>query len=172
MNLLKVGLPMLLLAGIVACADPPPVTTGFRTMQAGESAPSFSGPDIDGVVHAIGSEQPVTLLNMWATWCGPCIEEFPDLQQIHDDMASNGFRVLGVSVDDVDPEAIRAFGKNLGVTFPLMVDPSGTLQDRYRSAAVPSTFLIDKEGKIVRTWTGRLPTGAHEEISTYLRTIQ
>lgn len=139
-------------------------------MQTGEKAPPFSAVDIGGTSHSVGPAQPVTLLNMWATWCGPCIDEFPDLQQIHDDLGPSGLRVLGMSVDDIDPEAIRVFGQRLSVTFPLLMDPSGTLQDQYRAGAVPSTFLIDADGLIVQSWTGRLPSSAHQEIVNYLNT--
>jgi peroxiredoxin len=95
------------------------------------------------------------MLNIWATWCGPCRKEMPDLQELHDAYRSQGFQVVGVSVDNrAATNAIRMFVDELDLEFPILHDPTAAIQDRYFLLGLPGTFLIDAEGVIARKWTG------------------
>jgi len=143
----------------------------FTTLAKNESVPTFSVADFSGQMVHVGPEQPVTLLNFWATWCAPCIEEFPDLEKIHLALAPKGLRVLGLNVDELNMDALTAFGRQNGATFTLLADPFGDLQDRYKSIAMPSTFLIRADGTLEHLWTGRLPDDAMSTIESYLTSL-
>ena len=95
------------------------------------------------------------MLNIWATWCAPCREEMPELQELHDHYADRGFRVVGVSVDDRGSvDVIESFTEELGIGFPIYHDPSWEIVDSYFLLGLPGTFLVDSEGMVVRRWLG------------------
>jgi peroxiredoxin len=94
----------------------------------------------------------VLLLNIWATWCKPCVEEMPTMQAAHESYADRGFRVVAVSIDDAGAEdLIRGFRQEHGLTFEILHDPAWAVYDTYQLNGVPMSFLIDREGTIRRT---------------------
>jgi thiol-disulfide isomerase/thioredoxin len=90
----------------------------------------------------------VTLVNLWATWCGPCVEEMPSIERLYVEYRDRGFRVAAASIDRGDPGPVLAFAQRLGVTFDVLQDQSGAIQDRYQALGVPASFLIDGHGRI------------------------
>lgn len=91
----------------------------------------------------------VVLLNMWATWCGPCKQEMPGIQALYDSLGPSGLRVVGLSVDEPDMDnAIRAFVAEHKLTFEILHEGSGTIEQAYQTSGIPETFLIDKAGVI------------------------
>ena len=113
----------------------------------------------------------VTILNFWATWCGPCRKEIPDLDAIHTEYSGKGVMVLGVSVDrgpDVLDE-VAAFVSNHKMSYPVVID-NGELEQLFGNIrAIPTTFIIDREGKIVERFVGqRTKETFLEKIAPYL----
>jgi len=92
------------------------------------------------------SSQPV-LIDFWATWCGPCREEMPQLNKLYDKYRSSGFVLLGVNVDDDANKGMEVAHK-LGVKFPVLLDTDKKVSKLYDLATMPSTVLIDREGRI------------------------
>ena len=93
----------------------------------------------------------VVLLNVWATWCGPCEAEMPSMQQLHESYADSGLRIVAVSIDDPgQEETIRAFVERYGLTFDILHDPTKAITRRYRTTGVPETFVIGRDGVIRR----------------------
>ena len=90
----------------------------------------------------------VTLVNIWATWCHPCLEEMPSLERLYRAYGDRGFRVAAVSIDATDPAPVLAFVRRLGLSFDILHDRSGTIQQAYQTIGVPTSFLIDKHGRI------------------------
>ena len=90
----------------------------------------------------------VVLLNFWASWCGPCIEELPALQSLYERLKERGFIVLGIGIDDT-PSALLEFKTRFGVTFPVLVDVAGKVKSSYRVSGVPETFIIGADGRLV-----------------------
>ncbi len=90
----------------------------------------------------------VTLLNFWATWCGPCREEMPSIQRLYAAYRARGFQVAAVSVDEGDDAAILAYGRDVGLTFDLLHDQSGNIQQVYQTTGLPQTFLIGRDGRV------------------------
>jgi peroxiredoxin len=96
----------------------------------------------------------VVLVNFWATWCPPCVEEMPSLERLHRALGPEGLVVLGVSIDE-DSGALQDFVQRAGVTFPILRDPGGRkAAAAWRTTGWPETFVIDGEGRIVRKIVG------------------
>lgn len=118
----------------------------------GARAPDFSATTLDGTdaVKTLDDyEGSVVLLNLWATWCVPCRTEMPSIQALHERFAPYGLKAVAVSVDraGLDDEII-AFGREYHLTFELLHEPTGAIQDAYRTNGVPETFVIDRKGII------------------------
>jgi cytochrome c biogenesis protein CcmG/thiol:disulfide interchange protein DsbE len=90
----------------------------------------------------------VTLINIWATWCGPCKEEMPSLERLYEDYRGRGFRVAATSIDTDAPEPVLAYAREMGLSFDILHDRSGEIQQAYQTVGVPESFLIDRHGRI------------------------
>jgi thiol-disulfide isomerase/thioredoxin len=134
----------------------PPLGNG-ATDPSGDVAPDFALDLLDGTRfrlsdHLADDGRPI-LLNLWASWCGPCRAEMPALDTASREHPEVLF--LGVAVDD-DPVAAEQFAEEVAVAYPLAVDEADRVARRYPSFGLPATFLIDAEGKIARTIYGQL----------------
>ena len=95
----------------------------------------------------------VVLVNFWATWCPPCVEEMPSLERLHRALGPEGLSVLGVSVDE-DEGAVREFVARHGLSFPILRDPGGHTAASYRTTGWPETFIVGPDGTILRILVG------------------
>ena len=102
-----------------------------------------------------GMKGKVALVDFWATWCAPCVKAMPDLQKLHDKYENKGFTVLGVSIDEDGMKSVGPFLAKKRLTYPILLDTGGAWQ-RWGVRAVPAMFLIDRNGRIVRQWTGKI----------------
>ncbi len=89
----------------------------------------------------------VVLVNFWATWCGPCRQEMPHLNRLHEKYKRAGLVLLGINVDD-DPANAASVAAKLGIQFPVLLDTDKKVSDQYDLQAMPSTYLIDRDGKV------------------------
>lgn len=96
----------------------------------------------------------VTLVNIWATWCLPCRDEMPSMQALYDSLGSRGFRIAAISIDEGSPEEVVAFAQQLGLTFDILHDRSGTVERLYQTTGVPESFLLDRRGILVKRVIG------------------
>jgi len=92
------------------------------------------------------------VLNFWASWCGPCRRELPSIVKLHEEFKDKGLVILGVN--DEDKGTAKSFAGKAGLTFPTLDDSSQKLHRQYRVNSIPTIFLIDREGKIVRFLKG------------------
>ena len=90
----------------------------------------------------------VTLVNIWATWCAPCRAEMPSMQEVYSEYKDRGLRIAAVSVDAGSSDKVVEFGRELGLTFDLLQDASGGIQQAYRTMGVPQTYLVDRDGVV------------------------
>jgi cytochrome c biogenesis protein CcmG, thiol:disulfide interchange protein DsbE len=136
----------------------------FTPLDVGSRAPDYAAYTLAGDTVQLSSFfGDVVLLNIWATWCLPCVREMPALQRLHEDLGGDGLRVVAVSVD-APAGAFGAFGQpggdvaefrdRFGLTFDILHDPSGRIQARYQVHGLPTTFVIDREGRIRRRVIG------------------
>lgn len=132
---------------------------------AGAEAPDFAFPSLKGEEMRLSDyyDDHVVLVNIWATWCVPCREEMPSMQRLYEDLEGEDFQILAVSVDaeqgEVDESGyaggdLEAFAEQYGLTFPILHDPSGSIQRRYQTTGVPESFIIGKGGVIYKKIAG------------------
>ena len=128
------------------------LTTPKRTRPT--VAPSFVLPDLSGkVVRMDELRGKVVLLNLWATWCPPCVEEMPTLQTLSKKMAGRDFVLLAVSQDE-QPKQVAPWIEQRGFTFPVLLDERGVVGADLGITGYPETFVIDRQGKIVHHHVG------------------
>jgi cytochrome c biogenesis protein CcmG/thiol:disulfide interchange protein DsbE len=126
-------------------------------VEVGAQAPDFRAVDLatgDSVSLRERYRGAVTLVNIWATWCVPCRVEMPAMEQMYQDLAPQGFRIAAISIDEGSPEDVRAFGHELGLTFDLLQDRSTKVQQIYQTTGVPESFLLNRDGVIVKRVIG------------------
>lgn len=125
-----------------------------RVVTAGDRAPDFTVTADNG--QRVSCSQfggKVLVLNFWATWCPPCVEEIPSLNEFQKQMAGSGVVVLAVSVDR-NEQAYRQFLQKAGVSFLTARDPEATLSTRYGTYKYPETYVIDRNRKVVQKIIG------------------
>ena len=119
-------------------------------LDVGAQFPAYEAMHLDGSKFDLASKRDkVLMLNVWATWCGPCREEIPELQALHDRYKDQGFEVIGVSVDDIAAEAVKSFADDRKMTYPVVIDAEGKIANMLQTSVLPSTVLLDREGRIV-----------------------
>ena len=111
----------------------------------------------------------VVMVNFWATWCGPCRQEMPLLEELFSRYERVGFTLLGVNIDD-DPRRAMQMAKELGVTFPVVFDDRKEVSRLYDVNAMPVTVLVDKEGRVRHVHHGYKP-GYEEKYLTQVRSL-
>lgn len=126
----------------------------------GDPMPPYSAKLLDGQPFDLAAEKGnVVLLNVWATWCGPCRYEIPELQKLHDAYGRRGFKVVGISVDEGDPADVKQFTADQKMTYPVVLDPDGRIANVLQTMVLPTSVLLDRSGKIVWRQVGALPPG-------------
>ncbi|MCS7206344.1 MAG: TlpA family protein disulfide reductase [Dehalococcoidia bacterium] len=143
---------------VVSVVQPPTVTSSPRLgeQKVREPAPDFTLSLFDGGQFRLGNYHgQVVVINFWGSWCPPCRAEMPALQKVWETYQSQGLVLVGVNVQDTEAAA-RAFLREAGVTFPTGPDSDGTITTAYRVVGFPTTVFINRQGQVVRRWTGAI----------------
>jgi len=123
---------------------------GIQPIKGGKKAPNVCLEDLQGktweLKHFKGK---VVFLNFWATWCGPCKEEMPSMEVLHDQFKEKGFVFLTISVDYAGVKPVKEFIEKHRYTFPVLIDPKGKTLDLFGVRGIPTTFLIDPKGILI-----------------------
>jgi thiol-disulfide isomerase/thioredoxin len=128
-----------------------------QAVAIGREAPDYKAMDLqsgDSVGVRSHYRGHVTLVNIWATWCVPCRVEMPAMQQLYDSLSGRGFRIAAVSIDQEGPEVVKQFTGDLKLTFDILQDRSGGIQQAYQTTGVPESFLLDTTGVIMKRVIG------------------
>ncbi len=132
-----------------------------KTTDNAESAGTFETVDIEGTSYTekVFGEYDLTMVNVFATWCPPCVQELPELQKLYEEMQPQGVNVVGIVMDTVDEkgdsdsealEKAKELKERAGITYPLLVPDSGNLNGKLsKIQAFPTTFFVDKNGNVV-----------------------
>ncbi len=128
-------------------------SSGCVAQEAGEKAPDFTLSDINGKNVSL-SQYPgkVVILDFFATWCPPCREEIPDFIELERLYGDKGFAMIGVALADL--EDAKSFAGKFGINYPVLIDDGKTSGAYGPIRAIPTTFVIDKSGKIVKKYIG------------------
>lgn len=148
----------LLLACAIQAANPP---------QVGDAAPSFALADADGQLHSSSTLTPA-ILNFWASWCAPCIDELPQLNAL---AARTGLRVIAINVDREDGPP-RGIVNRLGLTLPVLYDPKNEVIRAFSPPGLPTTYVIDQAGVIRNVHSGRLDADDMPTLEAELRAAE
>ncbi len=139
----------------------------FVPIGAGARAPAYSAPTLEGRPVSLASlKGKVVVLNVWATWCRPCRVEMPALERLHQQLKGEGLEVVAVSVDTppgmLSPlgsfgSDVKDYVNSMGLTFTVLHDPERSIEDLFLVQGLPTTFIIDKHGRIRRKVLGPRP---------------
>ncbi len=132
--------------------------TELRPLGVGTRAPDFQAATLDTPPRELSLANykgKVVLVNIWATWCQPCRVEIPSIEKLYRTYGPRGLNVVAVSVDEPGTEsAIRAFVRDMGMTFQVLHDPSGKIEQAYQTTGYPETVIIGKDGVIRKKIAG------------------
>jgi peroxiredoxin len=130
-------------SALLAC-----VAASAVTLQPSGMAPDFTLRSMDGPNVRLNEQRGrVVMVNFWATWCGPCRQEMPHLNKLHDKYRDSGFVLLGVNIDD-NARAATDLATKLGLRFPVLLDTDKSVSRLYDLGSMPATVLIDREGRV------------------------
>ncbi len=147
-----------------------PASHGFRlvTFKRSIAAPEFMLKDLSG--DSVKLEQfrgDYILLNFWATWCPPCVKEMPSMDRLQRYFKDKGIQVVAISLDKEPGEMVTAFVDKLKLTFPILLDPVGIVSGPYGASALPATFILDPDGKVIAAAKGERDWYSAESISYF-----
>jgi len=147
----------------------------------GREAPDFNAFALDGTPRSMGDfRDKVLLVNIWATWCPPCREEMPSLQDLYQTIGDDDFRILAISIDAPLGEEdafgreggnLEGYAQEMGLTFTILHDPSGRIQRTFQTTGVPESFVIDRDGVIIKKVAGATAWDAPENVELVRRLL-
>ena len=136
----------------------------------GQTAPDFALKSSTGENMRLSEYRgDVVMINFWATWCGPCRQEMPLLDDLYQRYSRVGFNLLGVNIDDDSRRAMQMI-EELGVNFPVLFDASKQVSEMYDVDAMPVTVIVDREGTVRYVHQGYKP-GYEDKYLTEIRTL-
>ncbi len=144
------ALVLVWLVATAAVAEQPPQGHKMNPVSPPLAAPGFTLPDMDGEMHSLDDFRgKVVMLNFWATWCPPCRREMPSMQRLYEKYREQGLTVVEVNQFE-DPDLVFEFTGRLSLepTFPILFDRESRVSELYRVKGLPTTYLLDKAGRI------------------------
>lgn len=127
----------------------------YFPLRVGDPAPNFTFSGLDGKIVSLADYRgQVVLVNIWATWCPPCVDEMPSMEKLYQELKDENFEILAVSIDALGTKAVAPFMKKYNLTFPALMDPDGAIKTLYQTTGVPESFIINQQGILVEKIIG------------------
>ncbi|MGL3067068.1 MULTISPECIES: thiol-disulfide oxidoreductase ResA [Planococcus] len=138
-------------------------------LQVGDEAPDFALVDLEGKKHQLSDYQGQgVFVNFWGTWCKPCEKEFPLMENQYQVYKDQGVQILAVNIAQSDYE-VRQYAEQRDLTFPIVIDKTKSVMEAYNIRPLPTTLLVNPEGKITKIITGEM---SEEDIASYMEEIK
>ncbi|HKJ71620.1 MAG TPA: TlpA disulfide reductase family protein [Gammaproteobacteria bacterium] len=155
MRACTIGRRLLAAAGTAALLAVPAAhaqeAPGLQRVEGRPPAPDFAREGLDGKTYRLSDLRgKVVLINFWASWCPPCRQEIPSMQRLYEDLQGQPFQVLAVNVGEREP-TVFSFARgelDTELTFPILLDPDAGVIDKYPAKGLPTSFLVDRQGRI------------------------
>ena len=142
---------------------------GARAGEVGSTAPEFALPDLDGrVIQSADYRGKVVILDFWATWCPPCRKEIPHFVALQSKYRGKGVEVVGLSLDKGGAQEVRPFAEENNVNYTMLIANQETTEAFGGITGIPTTFILDKEGKIAKRFLGYTDPAIFEETIQHL----
>ncbi len=152
------------LLGLMWLGSMAAVAGGFQT-RAPAPAPALQTQDLAGASKTLADYRgQVVLLNFWASWCPPCRQEMPSMERLRQKLAGRSFVILGVNSGE-NPEEVRSFLPTMKLGFPILLDPESANTRRWKVFALPTSFLIDAQGRVRHSIAGPTEWDAGEGLA-------
>jgi thiol-disulfide isomerase/thioredoxin len=149
-------LALALLAGALALGPGKAAAEGVLKAWSGGPTPALSLKDLEGRVHALESYRgKVVLVNFWATWCAPCLEEMPSIERLRQSLAGRPFAVLAVNLAEPDAR-VQAFLAKVPLGFPVLMDREAAAARAWKARMLPATFIVGPDGRVRYSHVGEL----------------
>ena len=146
---------------------------GFSPLETGLPAPNFMFPGLDGKMVSLSDHRGhVVLVNVWATWCPPCVDEMPSMERLYKELKGENFEILAVSIDSLGTKAVAPFMKKYNLSFPALMDPGGTIKTLYQTTGVPESFIVNQDGILINKIIGPRDWAAPEIIGFFRDLLQ
>ena len=123
-------------------------------IESGILAPDFTFPGLDGKMVSLSDYKgKVVLVNIWATWCPPCVREMPSMEKLYAKFNNDGFTILAIDMME-EADSVRAFKEEYKLNFPILLDFDGSVAQFYNVMSIPTTYIVDQEGYIIGSAIG------------------
>lgn len=138
-------------------------------LAVGDQAPDFQLVDMDGNVQRLSDyEGQGVFLNFWGTWCKPCAKEMPYIDKNYQVFKDQGVQTIAVNIAESDFK-VNSYTKQYGMTFPVVIDRQKNVMEKYNIGPLPTTFLVDPDGKIIRIIQGEM---TEQDVANFMEEIK
>jgi len=149
------------------------VSTSDATAAIGKPAPDFTLKTVDGRTVTLSSLRgKLVLVNFWATWCPPCREEMPSMEELYRNYAPGGLELLAINIEEDGPQVLPEFLKEHPHTFPVLCDTAQSVSVRYGVYQFPETFIVDRNGIIIDKVIGAIDWTAPKVLTELSRMLK